>query len=399
MLALVTAHAFSGALWGRGWRVFFLLAGAFGGVFVPVWLAVLAGRAAPPPWLSPLAWHAHEMVFGLVAAAVAGFLLTSVPVWTASAPLTGGRLALLAGLWVAGRAAVAAAGVLPAWLVAAADLAFLPALLLAVGRPIAASRNRRNYGFPLGLGALLIANALVHTQALAPRAASSDLGLRLGVYLVVLFITVIGGRIVPAFTANALRGEGREPRVRARPWLERSAAPAVALFALCDLAGAPPAASGGAAFAAAGLLALRMSGWDTLRTGGDPLLWSLHLGYAWLPAGLALAGLAALGAGVPRTTALHGLTAGAMGTMILAVMSRVALGHSGRPLAAPRAMTAAYLLVTAGALLRTAGPLLAPERTFVAVQIAGVLWAGAFLVFLAVYAPILTAPRSDGRPG
>jgi uncharacterized protein involved in response to NO len=388
-------------LLARGFRPFFLLCALFGCALPPAWLAIFGGWLPPPGWLTPVGWHAHEMIFGFTVSAIAGFLLTSVPVWTQTAAVTGARLAALVALWLLGRLAMLAAGRLPPAAVAAADLLLLPALLLAVAPPILRSGQRRNFGFPLVLAALFAANLLVHAQAVgvALRPGGADLGVRLGVHLVTLLIVVIGGRIVPAFTANALRRAGREPGVRTGSWLERLVVPAFLVFAGLDLWGRSPLSTGIAGLGVAALLALRLAGWQGVRTLRDPLVWSLHVGYAWVPVGVALLALSALGADLPRSTGLHALTAGAMGAMILAVASRVPLGHTGRPLAAPPPVAAAYLMVSLGALLRIAGPLVWPAHALSVLLLSAGLWSGAFAVYAIVYAPILTSPRVDGLPG
>jgi uncharacterized protein involved in response to NO len=339
------------------------------------------------------------MLFGFAAAAIAGFLLTSVPVWTERPPVVGVRLAGLAALWLAGRIALALPGRLPAALVAALDLAFLPLLALAVAAPLVATRQRRNYGFPpllLGLG---LANALVHAEALGLGYGLAQAGLRLGVDLIALLVAVIGGRITPSFTQNALRREGDATPVLQRVWANRAALAAVMLYAAVDLLAPRTAASGAFAGVAAVLLAARMSGWRTLRTRRDPLVWSLHAGHAWLVVGFACIAAGDLGAPLFWTAGVHALTAGAFGAMILAVTTRVALGHTGRPLAAPRGIPLAYALVSLGALLRVLGPLAAPGWSVHFIVCGGLLWSAAFALFLAVYAPILLRARVDGRSG
>jgi uncharacterized protein involved in response to NO len=382
-------------LFARGFRPFFLLAALQAVLFVPLWIAVLQGWLVVPGWGSPILWHAHEMIFGFCAAAIAGFLLTSVPVWTASPAVTGRPLAALCALWVAGRFATPFAHRAP-WL-ALVDLAFLPALAAAIGIPIYRAGARRNFGFPLLLLALAGANALVHAETLSPGAAS--LGLRIGVDGVALLVVIVGGRIVPSFTTAALERAGIRDGARTRPWAGRAAVPAFLLFAAADLARPASPWSGAAAALAAFVLAARAAGWRSLRVLRDPLLGSLHLGHAWLVLGLAALAASDLGALWPRSIAVHALTAGAFGTMILAVMTRVALGHTGRPLAAPLHAVLAYGLLTAGALLRTVGVLLSHGGTFVALTLAGALWSGAFAVFLAGYGWILLTPRIDGKPG
>jgi uncharacterized protein involved in response to NO len=370
----------------------------YGCGLVAVWTAIWRGALPAPAWLAPMWWHGHEMLFGVVAAAIAGFLLTATPVWTGRPALHGRGLAALVGLWALGRLAMAASGTLPAALVAAADLAFLVALAGVLARTVWGTGQRRNYGV-VGLVALLaLANAGVHAHALGWSAASAPRALRFAVDLVVVLIVVIGGRITPGFTSNALLRLGVEARVRARPWLDRLAVTATVLLAAADLLAPRSVASGALAAAAAIAVAARMAGWQTLRTGRDPLVWSLHAGMAWVAIGLALVAAGDLGGWVPASAGLHALAAGAMGSMILAVMTRVSLGHTGRPLVLPRGAVACYGLIHAGAIARV-GSALVPGAAAPLLLAGGLLWAAAFGLFAALYAPILARPRIDGREG
>ncbi len=387
------------AFLGRGFRVFFALAALQACVSVLGWLAIFAGLAPAPGWLSPSLWHAHEMVFGFVAAAASGFLLTAAPTWTGSQPPSGAPLAGLALLWLAGRIAMALAGALPLALVAVIDVAFLPALAFVIARPILASRQTRNYGFPAVLSALAFANLGAHLDALGLAPGFAGGFLHTGVDLAIVLIVLVGGRITPSFTANAFRRDGIAAVVRTRPWLERIAIGSVVAVALANLLVPRTAASGVVALIASLAVAARMSGWQTRHTLRDPLLWSLHLGYAWVTIGLAAVALADLTGLIPWSVGLHAETTGAIGTMVLAVMTRVALGHTGRPLVAPRAATIAYLLVSAAALVRTAGALVFPDPYLRVIALAALLWAAAYVLFLAHYAPILVRPRADGQPG
>jgi uncharacterized protein involved in response to NO len=390
----------SRALWGRGFRPFFLGAGVYGFAVVAAWVAIWHGSLPAPAWLSPAWWHAHEMLFGLVAAAIAGFLLTATPVWTGRPALHGRALAALFGLWAAGRIAILAAGVLPAVFVAAVDLVFLPAVAAVLVRTLWRTGQRRNYGVVALVGLLSLANGAVHAQALGFAAGSAPRALRFALDAVVVLIVVIGGRITPGFTTNALIRFGVEARAVSRPWLDRLAVAAVALLAALDLV-APRGTASGVLAAAAGLaVAARMLGWQTLRTWRDPLVWSLHAGMAWVALGLLLVAAGDLGAAVPATAGLHALTAGAMGSMILAVMTRVSLGHTGRPLVLPAGALGTYALVHAGAAARVfAGLTPASPASSWLLLIGGLCWASAFGLFAVVYAPILTAPRIDGKDG
>lgn len=386
-------------LWGRAFRPFFLALSLYAALVVPLWLAIVLGVAPAPAWLSPPWWHGHEMLFGLVAAAIAGFLLTAVPVWTGRRALVGAPLAALLALWVAGRIALLAAGVLTPWLVAAVDVAFLPAVALVVARTLWGSGQLRNYGVLGIVVALAGANAAMHVQALGLASPGAGRWLRFGVDLVVALVLVIAGRITPAFTRNALLREGRESSVRSRPWLDVAAiAPALALAAIRpwvghgDVCGMLATLAGVAA-------AVRLLGWQPWLTGGDPLLWSLHAGSAWVATGLLLTGANDLGAPLPAAAGLHALTAGAMGSMILAVMTRVGLGHTGRPLVVPTGVVACYALVHGGAMARVASTFVAGDAQRILLVGGGVAWAAAFGGFALVYWRILTQPRPDGRPG
>lgn len=389
-------------LWGRAFRPFFLALSLYAALVVPLWLAIVWGIAPAPAWLSPPWWHGHEMLFGVVAAAIAGFLLTAAPVWTGRRATNGAPLAALFALWVAGRVAMLATGALPAWLVAGIDVSFLPAVAGLLARTLWGSGQLRNYGVLGIVVALAGANAAMHAQALGLASAGAGRWLRFAVDLVVVLLLVIAGRITPAFTRNALLREGRESAaraVRSRPWLDVAAiAPAVGLAALAPWVdrGVP---SGVLATLCGVAAAARLAGWQPWHTLGDPLLWSLHTASAWLAAGLLLSGAGDLGAAIPAAAGLHALTAGAMGSAILAVMTRVGLGHTGRPLVVPAGVVGCYALVHTGALARVASTLAAGGAQRVLLGLGGIAWAAAFAGFALLYGRILTRPRPDGRPG
>ena len=386
-------------LWGRGFRPFFLGAGVYGCGVVAAWIAIWRGVLAAPVWLAPLWWHGHEMLFGVVAAAIAGFLLTAAPVWAQRAAPCGRPLAALFALWALGRLAMLGAGRLPPALVAAIDGAFLPVLAAVLARILWGARQRRNHGIVVLVGVLALANAAVHAQALGWADASAPRALRFTADLVVVLIVVIGGRITPAFTTNALIRSGVAARASSPIWLDRVAVAFAVALAGADLIAPRSVASGLLAGVAGLAVAARMTGWQTLRSLRDPLVWSLHAGMAWVAAGLLLVAAGDLGLGVPPNAGLHALTAGAMGSMILAVMTRVSLGHTGRPLVLPAGAAGCYGLVHAGAAARVASALAAGPAAAPLLVVAGVLWAGAFGLFAGLYAPILLRPRSDGAEG
>ena len=344
-------------------------------------------------------WHGHEMVFGFAAAAIAGFLLTASAVWSGGPALSGMPLAALFGLWVAGRVVFAAAGMLPAWLVAAIDLAFLPGVAIAAVRTLWGSGQVRNYAVVGLVAVLAVANAAMHAEALGLAPGAAQPALRFAVDLVIVLILVIGGRITPAFTQNALRRRGVEPAIRSRPWLDGcTIGLAVAVAASGLLLGRTPI-TGLLAVATGVAAAVRLAGWQSGQTRSEPLLWSLHAASAWVVVGLLLVGASDLGAAIPATAGLHALTAGAIGSAIIAVTTRVGLGHTGRPLELPPGVVWCYVLVNGAALARVVAPF-APGASQRGLLLAsGLAWASAFGLFAIRYASILTTPRPDGRPG
>lgn len=385
------------ALFEYGFRPFFLLVGLHGAVMVPAWLAVLLGWIVLPPEIPGLFWHAHQMVYGFVAAGLAGFLLTAVPSWTGAPARRGAPLVGLVLLWLAARIAMAVPAIVPPAVAAAVDLAFIPALALMIAGPPVAAGNARNLVLLVPLTLFWTGDALMQAEFVGLSETNAAAGAHLGIDVMLLMIAVIGGRIVPTFTANALRAWGSDFEPRRAALIDRGSIAALAVLLLSELATGTGMLTGAVALAAATLNGVRLAGWGGERTLRSPLLWVLHLGYAWLVIGLALKAAASIGA-VPETAALHALTVGAIGTMLLAVMSRAGLGHTGRTLKAHPATVAAYLLISVAAVLRMAATFL--PLAFSELLIASSLaWSAAFLLFLSIYAPILVAPRPDGRPG
>ncbi len=380
-------------LFSHGFRPFFLLAAAWATLAALAWVAMLRGAPLHPA-LPATVWHAHEMVWGFVVAVIAGFLLTAARNWTGLQTAVGGPLAALCALWVAGRLVVAFGGALPWGVVAAIDVAFLPALAFVVGRPIVAAKNWRNLPFPILLLVLATANLAVHAGAAGygpePMAPIRALGLD----AVTLVIVIVAGRIIPAFTRNALPHAGVDPQ----GVVDASAVWAVGLLVALDALalGWPDAVrlAGIAAIGAAALNAARMWGWRSLATLPHPILWVLHLAYALLALALLLRGLATLTSAVPSSLATHVLTIGAIGLITLGMMSRVSLGHTGRPLIVARSVAVAYGLLATATVIRAAGVLL-PAWLAISWDVSATLFAAAFLIFLVVYTPILVGPRAE----
>jgi len=375
------------ALLSLGLRPFYLL-GAAAALTVPLWaLVYLHGRPLGPV---DLAWHAHEMVFGFAPAVIAGFLLTAAANWTGRTTATGGALAALAGLWLAGRVGIAT-GTAAGAVVAAA---FLPALAIVIARPILASRNQRNYGVVAVLATLATFDA---TYLLAGFGAIDGVWQRaaaqgaLGV--VALLVAFIGGRVIPAFTANAVP-DARPRRILA---LDAAALGGLALLAALDVASAAGWSWPGLVPALCAVLALlhalRLALFEPWKTRHNRLLVALPLGYLWIVVYLAMR------ASGSSLLATHALTVGAIAGMMIAMMTRSALGHTGRALTAGPFETTALLLVHVAALVRVVGPAIDAGAYAIWIGVSSVLFAAAFVTFLVRYVPILFRARVDAGAG
>lgn len=378
-----------------GFRPFYLLAGLLATAWVPYWVGVLLRQWPAPTYFGPIAWHAHEMIFGFTMAVMVGFLMTAVRNWTGQPTPTGLGLGALALLWIAGRGVILAAHALPGWLVAATDVAFLPAVAVLLLVPICRVRNRRNLAFPLILLALAGANLVMHLHAQGVLASGTGMALRFALDAIMLVMVIMAGRVVPAFTANALPGVG----VRRAGWIDRIAVALVVATLVADLLPLRIDVVGWITLAAALANAARMVGWRSVATWRSPILWILHAGYAWIVITLVLKGLAAVAGWVPGSLAVHALTVGAIGSLTLAMMTRSALGHTGRPLVAGPGTVAAYVLVNAAALVRVFGPIGWPGLYMPELMVSGLLWSLAFAAFVVTFWPVLTRPRIDGHPG
>lgn len=377
-------------------RVFFLLVGLYGVAVVLAWMGFLFGGLAMPLGWSPLHWHSHEMLFGFVTAAIAGFILTAVCNWTGAPPLQGRKLFLLVLAWLAGRVAMWLAGYLPLWLVALTDMVFLPALAIVLLRTLMAHGNQRN--LPLGgiIVLLALANLAMHIGFMTGDTGWLHHGEMLAMNVIALMMLVIGGRIIPLFSANWMRSHGLPVTVSSRPILDRACIAATALLIPAEWLGYP-VLTGALALVAALLNAVRLAGWKGWYTWREPLLWILHLGYAWLVIALLFKGLSVF-AIVPPGSWQHALGAGAMGTLILGVMSRVALGHTGRPLKLPSYGWLIYPGISVAALCRVGAASGWFDYRW-GVMLAAVGWCFACSLFVVIYWPILSRPRFDGRVG
>lgn len=382
-------------LFQAGFRAFFLAAAAWAAFGMLLWLPAFAGHLAVGGPLDPTTWHVHEMLFGFGVATLTGFLLTAIPNWTGRLPLQGLPLILLFMLWLLGRLSLLGLTQFAPLVVAAVDLAFLAVMVAVVAREIMAGRNWRNLPMVAALALLLAANALIHADAIGV-ADTAVTGVRLGISTLVTLIALVGGRIVPSFTRNWLAKQmPGSPLPAAFGAIDRTALIVIGA-ALAAWTVALPAIATAPLLAAAGILAaLRLTRWQGHRTRREPLLLILHVGMAWLAAGLLLLGISESGYDLPASSAVHALTVGAIGTMTLAVMSRATLGHTGRDLTAGPGTVAIFVCINLAAICRIAAGLI--DAFYLDLVIAaGVSWAAAFSLFLTIYGPMLIRQRASG---
>ena len=379
----------------EGFRPLFMAAGIWAALAVPVWVAVWSGLISYNGIFPPQVWHIHEMMFGFVAAAVGGFILTAVPNWTGRLPVRGMPLAGLALLWLAGRLAVWFSSSTGPIAAAAIDLLYLTALVLCVGRELFAGRNWKNAPVLGALALLLGANGLFHLDA-AGIAETGGLAIRLSIAAMALLVALIGGRVVPSFTRNWFAKNGG-PEI-ASPMAGFDIAVLFAtVIALFFWVASGEGSAAGTALVVAGLLNLaRLARWRGWKTTGEGLVTILHVGYLWLSVGLTLLGVSMLYDAMTTAAALHMLTLGAMGTMTLAVMTRAILGHTGRDLHAGPATIAIYVFVTVAMILRVAYGF-APGTGLIWAS-AG-FWTMAFALFVWVYAPMTWRKRAAKDTG
>lgn len=382
-------------LFSYGFRPFFLFGALHAAVMVALWVPWFLGFLAVPSALPPVAWHGHELLFGYVPAIAAGFLLTAIPNWTGRLPVAGWPLVGLWCLWLLGRAVVAMSLFLPEPAVVVGSLSFLATFLCLSTREVVRGRNWRNLKVIVVVLLLVSAQALFHFEVHSwGRPVYAD---RLAIAATLTLIMIVGGRIVPSFTINWLKRENPGPLPAPFGGFDRLAM-SVGVVALAGWIVGPVLPS--AQVGLAGLLLLagilhtaRLARWRGGRTLAEPLVTVLHVGYGFVPLGFILAGVAVAGdhAGM-ATAALHAWTAGAIGLMTLAVMTRATLGHSGRALTATRGTVLLYVLAGLAAIARVVAALW-PDVMSAALSLAAGAWVAAFLVFALVYGPMLCQRR------
>ncbi|MCC6675776.1 MAG: NnrS family protein [Phycisphaerales bacterium] len=372
-----------GALFEDAFRPFYLGGAAFAALAIPLWIGMWRGEA-PPTSLAPLFWHAHEMVYGFAGAIITGFLFTAARNWTGLPLPAGAVLGALFAVWAAARVGMAL------WygpVIAAGDLVHLLIVAAVLARKFMRARSRASIPLLTVLSALVLSNAAFHASMLGLLEFSPLRAVEAGLLCVVLVELIVAGRVVPAFTASAVPGVAQ---FRARR-LERLMVGAAAAAFAADILGVAPGARATLAIIAGAGIGAQLIGWSPVAALGRPMLWILHLSYAWISAGLLLLGLAAFDV-VPRTAAIHALTVGSMGGLIIGMITRTALAHSGRPVIARRSEVSSFVLVQAAAGVRVAGALV-PAIGPIAVMTAGAMWSAAFAIYFVTYLPILTRPR------
>lgn len=382
-----------------GFRPFFLSGAIFSIVAITLWLLMYKGTINLSPLGGGYWWHIHEMVFGFGSAIIAGFLLTAVQNWTGVRGAQGITLLVLFLFWLAGRLALLMPNTLSPTLISIIDLSFLPAVAYVLAKPLVAIKQYRNLFFVPLLLLFTFANLEMHLAIYIPETFNITFSGYSGVMLVTFLMSVMAGRVTPMFTANGTKTTKAIPL----PWLDMASngSLAIIMFSLLlePIVGFSPQFFGVLLIIAGLFQTMRWLRWRPWITLGIPLLWSLHIAIKFIAYGLIILGASYLIPEIPSNHMWHLLTVGGMGGLILAMISRVSLGHTGRPLSPPKVMTAAYLFITLAALIRTFGPLISPEKTLVFIDISGTFWLLAFGIFVITYAPMLMAARKDGRPG
>ena len=389
-------------------RPFFLGAALFSLIALSLWGSFWLNGVSWTPYGGWLWWHAHEMLFGFVCAVIVGFLLTAVQSWTRQPSISGWPLATLFALWLLARLLllfpIAATEAITPWL----DLAFLPVVAWIMGRLVCRVRQYHNLIFVPVLLMLTVSNAQMHWAVVQGDAALFKQAAHGGIFLIVLIMVVLGGRVIPLFTANATA----TIRAKPNPWIETLAIASVVALALLQLFGLisllPPEVVANLFLIAALTHLLRLVSWRPWITLKQPLLWSLHAAYLFMVLGFLLCALHFAGLTLAwfsgftghYATILHSFTLGGMGLLILAMMSRVALGHTGRELLVSPWISFSYLCLCAAYVCRIWLPLLWPGSSHYASYLLSIIfWLLGYGLFVTVYLPILCKPRIDGRPG
>ena len=387
------------AFFRLGFRPFFIMGALFSTISILLWLLMLQGKIAFVPMGGGYWWHIHEMIFGFGSAIIAGFLLTAIQNWTSIPGVKGKVLIYLVGLWIAGRFAIAFPNILGQTLSAIIDLSFLPFVAWILAKPILAIKQYRNLFFVPLLLAFTVANLQMHLTFSYPDTFNFKYTGYTGVLLTSFLISVMAGRVTPMFTANGTSTTKVLPIAIIEKLANGSLLLATLLLLLHPIIGFEPNIFGLILVLSGVFQLVRWLRWKPWITLNVPLLWSLHGSIKYLSAGLILVGLSYIFPELPSNHSWHLLTIGGMGGIILAMISRVSLGHTGRTLTPPKSMSLAFLLILASALVRSIAPIIYPAETLWWIELSAWGWIAAFSIFVINYAPMLSTPRVDGRPG
>jgi len=382
-----------------GFRPFFFSGAVFSIIAIILWLLMYKGTISLSPLGGGYWWHIHEMIFGFGCAIVAGFLLTAVQNWTGMRGVQGTELILLFILWIVGRVVLLMPDLLGHTFSTIIDLSFLPAVAFLLAKPIVAVKQYRNLFFVPLLLLFTIANLEMHLALYYPKIFTTTFAGYAGVMLVTFLMSVMAGRVAPMFTANGTQ----TPKATPLPWLDKVTNGSLAIIMLSlllqPIVGFSSVFFGSILIISGFFQTMRWLRWRPWITLGIPLLWSIHASIKFISFGLIILGLSYLIPEIPSSHVWHILTIGGMGGLILAMISRVSLGHTGRPLSPPKAMSFAYAFIIIASLVRAFGPWAIPEKTLLFIDISGTFWIFAFVIFAVTYAPMLLKARKDGRPG
>ncbi len=377
----------------NSFRSFFIVAGIWATLAVPFWILNYFGLLIVADNFDILLWHQHEMLYGFIAAAITGFILTAIPNWTGRLPIKNKSLGFLVFLWIVGRIGFLTISIFGAKVVALMDLPFLIVLVLVILREIVSGKNWRNLPVIILISLFTLGNILVHLQLLDV-IESAELGIRLSIFVLSILLALIGGRIVPSFTRNWL-SQNQVNRFPSRAGIfDKVCLVSLVVFVIAQIITPYHQLTSLLALLAGLLQGIRLIRWKVWLTLSEPLIWILHVGYMWLSVALVLIGLAGLTDFVPYTTSYHALTIGAFSTMILGVMTRVSLGHTGRTLKATFGTTTIYVFITIASVLRVSESFLNDSRNLI-LSFSGIFWTLSFSLFVFIYLPILSQPRKS----
>lgn len=381
------------SLFALGFRPFFLLAALAASSLIVLWLLQLSGKISLSGYYTPTGWHAHEMLFGYTVAVIAGFLLTAAGNWTGVKIINGWRLALLSIIFLLGRFAPFITE-LPHWFIATIDLTFIPLVALLLAAPIIKAKQWSNFIFIPILLFMATANLMVHLSALNIIAIAGVTGSRMMLYLVVLLIVIMGGRVIPFFTERGVSNAST------KKWsvIEFLSPVSIVFLAIADLTSLNTIITAYIALFSAVIHFVRLTGWYSGKIWQVPLVWILHIAYSWFVVGFIIKGLPAFSLD-KSLFAYHAFTVGGIGIMTLGMMARVSLGHTGREMKINKGMVLAFILINIAAVVRVIFPMFMTNNYLELIQYAAWLWILAFVIFLVVYTPVWTQARIDGKPG